>query len=146
MIFIARFVTIIEMKGLFRQYLLFLGIIYLTSLIFPGIVITNGVTGLLIATALVLVGFVIVKPILGIITLPLNMLTFGFFSIILTAFILFLVSLYYKSFTITPFLFPGVKIFSLTIQSFPVNLLLSYVIISATIQLLYKLAQWLFDL
>lgn len=134
------------MKGLLQQYVLILIVIYITSLIFPGIVISGGFTGFFIASALLLIGFVVIKPILSIITLPLNALTFGLFSIFITAFVLFLVSVFYKSFSIVPFIFPEVHIFSFSIQPFSVNLFLSYIIISATIQLLTSLARWLFDL
>lgn len=144
--FCAHFATIEDMKGLLRQYVLILAVIYCTSLIFPGITIGNGLTGLLTATVFLLFGFVFVKPILSIITLPLNVITFGLFSVVITAVVLFLVSSFYNNFTITPFAFPGVQIFTFIIQPFQVNLFLSYIIISATIQLLMSLTRWLFDL
>lgn len=120
--------------------------LFLTPFIFNGISIENGATGYFFAALLLMLGLSILKPILDIIALPIRLLTLGFFPAIVTIVILYAMTIVDKGFSIHSFLFQGFSFLSISIPPFSVNLFLSYVLISVTIQLIFKTFQYVFDL
>jgi putative membrane protein len=68
----------------------------------PGVEITSFFTALVVALVLGLVNAVI-RPLIIILTLPINILTLGLFTLIINAFMFWLVSDIVKGFTITNF-------------------------------------------
>lgn len=134
------------MRGVLQQIVIAFIALYLTSLLLPGLIISGGFQGLFFASIFLVIGFFIVRPVLTILTLPLGALTFGLFSILITAFILFLITIVYSNLVITSFKFPGLLFFFFEIPSFNANIFLSYIIISATIQVIFKIFQYIFDL
>lgn len=134
------------MKYIFGQLTIATTALFLTSLIMPGLSIGGGLPGLFLAAIFLVIGFIVLKPILTLITLPIGMLTLGLFSVVITSIVLFLITIVDKNFTISAFQFPGFSLFFLSIPSFHANILLSYVLISVTIQLIYKFYQFVFDL
>lgn len=124
------------MKYILQQLILNVLALFFTSLVFDGLVIQGGVVGLLYASVLLFLGFFIVKPILTIITLPISFITLGLFSIVITAFVVFLITIIDPNFIIRPFDFQG----------FHLNIFLSYILISVTIQVVYKALIYIFDL
>ena len=75
---------------------------------------------------------------------PFNLLSLGLFSVLITAFILFLITLIYPPIEVKPFNFTGLSLWGIEIHKFYVSLLLSYILISVTIYLITKLIFWLF--
>jgi len=71
-------------------------------------------------------------------------LSLGLFSIFITAFILFLITLIFPSIDVKPFTFYGISFWGIEIHKFYVSLLLSYCLISVTIYLITKVINWLF--
>ncbi|MBP9815514.1 MAG: phage holin family protein [Candidatus Levybacteria bacterium] len=134
------------MKFIFQQLVIAIISLHLTSLFLPGLIITGGFAQLLLASVFLVIGFTIVRPLLNIITLPLGILTLGLFSIITTSFVLFLITMFDKNFNIVSFPFSGISFFGIVIPSFYSNILLSYILISATIQAVQKVLMYIFDL
>ncbi len=132
------------MRSVLRNILLYAFALYLTQMIFSGLVLHGGIQTLLLGGLLLTIGFKLLKPILSVISLPFNLLTLGLFSIVIIAFIIFLITLIYPSIEIRPFTFPGVIIWGVEIHKFYVTSLLSYILISVTIYLITKLIDWLF--
>ncbi|MDO8270009.1 MAG: phage holin family protein [Candidatus Levybacteria bacterium] len=132
------------MKGILRNVLLYAFSLYLTQMLFSGLVLHNGIRTLIVGGILLAIGFKIIKPVLSIISLPFNMLTLGLFSIVILAFILFLITLIYPSIEVRPFTFTGFSFWGIEIHRFYVSLLLSYALISGTIYLITKFINWLF--
>ncbi len=133
------------MKSILRQFLAVILALFITSQIFSGLIIKGGFPGFLYAVVLLTIGLVIVKPILNVITLPLSIVTLGLFSALSILLILFVITKIDPNFTITSFTFKGFTLLSYTIPSFKANFLLSYVLISATIQLVYKFSLSVFE-
>lgn len=123
-----------------------LSALFFTPFVFNGLTVQNGVSGYLFAALIFMLGLLILRPILQIVALPISFITFGFFPIIITMAILFITTLLDRGFSIHSFFFPGFSFLFISIPQFPVNLFLSYVLISVTIQLIYKLFQYIFDL
>jgi putative membrane protein len=132
------------MKTILRNVLLYAFSLYLTSQLFEGLVLHEGMRTLIIGGILLAIGFNILKPILSIISLPFNLLTLGLFSILIIAFILFLITLIYPSIEVRAFTFSGISIWGIEVHKFYVSYLLSYCLISVTIYLITKLINWLF--
>ena len=103
-------------------------------MVFPGIQYTS-LSTLLIAAAVW--GFLnlLILPVLKLITLPLNLITFGLFSIFLSAFILFLVTQLVPGFSVTSFETTGFILGPLNVPSFHFSTLFAYVVISLSIGL-----------
>lgn len=118
--------------------------LYLTSHLFEGLVLHGGIRTLIIGGILLAIGYNILKPILSVISLPFNILTLGLFSILITAFILFLITLIYPPIEVRAFTFAGVSFWGIEVHKFYVSYLLSYCLISVTIYLITKLINWLF--
>lgn len=132
------------MKSVLRNILTYSFSLYLTQLIFSGLVLHGGFRTLFIGGILLAIGFKILKPIFSIITLPFNMLSLGLFSVVIIAFILFLITLVFPSLEVRAFNFNGFEFWGVEIHSFYVTTLLSYVFISVTIYLITKAINWLF--
>lgn len=132
------------MKGIVRNVLLYAFSLYLTQMLFEGLILHGGFQTVIIGGLLLAIGFKLIKPVLSVISLPFNMLTLGLFSMVILAFILFLVTLIYPSIEVRPFTFQGINLGGIEIHRFYVSLLLSYTLISGTIYLTTKLINWLF--
>lgn len=132
------------MKAILRNVLLYAFSLYITQMIFHGLVLHDGMRTLVIGGILLAIGFKILKPILSIISLPFNLLSLGLFSIFIIAFILFLITLIYPPIDVKPFVFTGISFWGIEIHRFYVSLLLSYILISVTIYLITKVINWLF--
>ncbi len=134
------------MKGFFQEIIINSAALYITLSIFTGLGVSGGFWGIFTAAVLITIGFRVLKPVINIITLPLNVITFGLFQALVVAFIVFLITLIYPQMQITPFQFVGAQFFGIIIQPFFVTLFLSYIIISGTIYLINRSLFWLFDL
>lgn len=132
------------MKGILRNVLLYSFALYITKLTFSGLLLHGDLKTLIVGGILLAIGFKIVKPVLSVISLPFNLLTLGLFSILITAFILFLITLIYPPIEVRAFTFPGILFWGIEIHKFYVSLLLSYCLVSVTIYLITKFVSWLF--
>jgi putative membrane protein len=79
--------------------LIIIGIAYLV----PGITVSSFYTALLVAVILGLVN-AILRPILILLTLPVNILTLGLFTLVINALLFWLVSTIIKGFTVDGFM------------------------------------------
>ncbi len=79
------------------------GALLLIAQYIPGIVVTSFTTALLAAVVWGLVGLT-VRPVLGLLTLPINLLTFGLFSFVLNALLFWLVAIFVPGFTVSGFI------------------------------------------
>ena len=132
------------MKAILRNVLLYAFALYVTQAMFAGLVLHGGMRTLFVGGILLAIGFKVIKPVLSLISLPFNLLSLGLFGILITAFILFLITLIYPPIEVAPFNFTGVSFWGIEIHKFYVSLLLSYILISVTIYLITKLVNWLF--
>ncbi len=73
--------------------------VFVASQILPGVHVNSFITALLVALILGVLNL-LVKPVLYILTLPINLLTFGLFSFILNGVIVLLTSFFVKGFTV----------------------------------------------
>lgn len=77
-------------------------VLMLVPYIVPGVEVANFFTALIVAIFLALVN-AIIRPIIIILTLPINILTLGVFTLVINGLMFWLVSAIVKGFTITNF-------------------------------------------
>ena len=88
---------------LILKWLILSAAVMAASYLIPGISVSTFMTALVVALVLGLIN-TFIKPVLEILTLPINFLTLGLFSIVLNAALFWGVSYFVTGFTITGFL------------------------------------------
>ncbi len=78
------------------------GAFWVVAHLVPGIVIASWVTALVLALLWGLIGFT-VKPVLVLLTLPINLITFGLFTLVINGFLLWLLGGIIKGFEVDTF-------------------------------------------
>lgn len=86
------------MKFIIRLLLSALAVVVLSKVL-PNVTVDSYVTALIVAVALSLLNF-IVKPILVILTLPVTIITFGLFLLVINAIIILLADYFIAGFTV----------------------------------------------
>jgi putative membrane protein len=85
------------------RFLIYVVSIFITAYILPGVHIGSIGTAFVVAIVLGILNF-LVKPLLIILTLPINILTLGLFTLIINAILILLVSRIVPGFTLDSFL------------------------------------------
>lgn len=110
------------MKLLFR-WALGAGVFWLIAHYMPGVTVANWKAALILSFLWGLIGFT-VKPILVVLTLPITLLTFGLFSLIINGFLLWLLGGIVKGFEVDTFLHATLAAFLLSLLMGLINWLL----------------------
>lgn len=119
--------------------------LFLVSLLFSGLSISDGFINFLIAGSLLAIFSIILDPIVRIVTLPFNLLTLGLLSFLTTLVALFVLTIFYSNVSVHAFTFQGISFFGLSIGKIQFSRLLSFVVISATIYFVNKALAFLFE-
>lgn len=91
-----------RLLGLFLQLFFSTAAVMIMTRIVPGVEVDGWTTALIVAVVLGIVN-VTIRPVLMLLTLPVNILTLGFFSLFLNALLLLLVDNLVAGFTISSF-------------------------------------------
>jgi putative membrane protein len=91
------------MLTIITRWLTVTAVILLSSILIPGIKVDELSTAVIAAALLGIIN-IFIRPILIVLTLPLNILTLGFFTFIINAFLLKLVAYFVSGFEINNFL------------------------------------------
>src|SRR5258708_40236687 len=97
------------MKTIIRKILTYIGALYFLPQLIPGIHISGGFTTLLIGGVTLALLFLILKPILNLISFPINLVTFGIFSLVINAVLLYLLTVFIKGIAITAFSYHNIN-------------------------------------
>lgn len=119
--------------------------LFLVSLLFSGLQISGGFTNFLIAGALLALFSTLLDPVVRIITLPFNLLTLGFLSFLTTLVALFFLGMFFPAVSVQAFTFDGFSAFGISIGKVHFSLLLSFIVVSATIYIVNRGFGYLFD-
>ncbi|MEX1061692.1 MAG: phage holin family protein [Patescibacteria group bacterium] len=92
--------------------------IFTVSFFIPGISYQEDLQVFLAATLIFALFQMLVKPVLNLVALPLNFVTFGLFSFLISVGLFYLVSSFVPGFTIAGFSFPGIHFGALLIPAF----------------------------
>ena len=131
------------MVGLLKKTLQNSLALFLLTQCIAGFKIIGGVeTFILAGFALAIVSF-IAKPILTILTLPLNMATFGIFSFLTNAVILYIVTIFIPQIVIKTFIFPGTSIAGFVVPKIEVSELFAYIVAAFVLSLITWFITWI---
>lgn len=86
---------------------------------------------------------VVLKPVLNILTLPLNLITLGLFSVITSSIILYLLTVLVPRVVIQAYTFPGTKIAGFVIPSMHLNSLATLFISAVVLSSIIWFITWL---
>lgn len=108
-----------------------------------GVKVDGGLISYIVGGIALSVLFVLVKPILSIITLPLNIITLGLFSFLINAIILYLLTIFVSSISITAFIFQGFSFLGFVVPQFSVNTFFAFIIASILLSFIVGFLKWL---
>lgn len=118
--------------------------LFLLTQVFSGVKIFGGFTSLLFAGfALSIISFLL-TPLLRIIAFPLNLITFGLFTIAINAIVLYILTLFVRTITISPFVWHGISFVGFVIPSFKFgNYLFAFLVVSLGQMIIKYLLVWI---
>lgn len=131
------------MKSLFKLYIINTASLFLISKFIQGIYFGNEYYSLFIAGGVLTMVSLLAKPIIKILILPLNLVTFGFFNWVSSAFVFYLVGLIIKDFKINYFSFSGFSNLWIDIPGVNFSGVLSYIAYSFVFSVIYSFFHWL---
>lgn len=117
--------------------------LFLLSLTFTGLKINGGFGNLLLAGVSLSLISLLAKPILNIISLPFNLITFGLFSFITNAIILYLLTVFYPSVSIASFTFKGFSFVGFVVPVIYFNTFFAFVFLAFGLSLILSFLKWL---
>ncbi len=130
------------LKGILRRFLFYTASLFLTTLLLSGVRIAGGLQAFVIAGIALTIMMFVLKPILTILSFPFNAITFGFFSIIVNAIILFLLTIFIPQITVNPFITSKIIFLGFIIPAIALNKWFAFVVASVTISGVYSLLTW----
>lgn len=131
------------MKTIARAIFIYTFSLYLLPFIIPGVQIKGGLITLLIGGLALSLIFLIIKPILNFITLPVNIITLGLFSILTNVFIIYILTIFISGISIIPFTYPRTEIFGFVIPSLFFNTFFAYIYTSFVLSFIDSFFSWL---
>ena len=89
--------------------------------------------------------YLFVRPLIKILSLPLNIITFGLFSLLVNVAVLYLISVVVPGFEITAFQFEGCEFLGVSVPPFHLNTFLSTLVASAALTASTSVFLWVFS-
>ena len=133
------------MKGIIRTIAIYTGSLVLLPYIIPGVRIDGNWLTFLFAGIILALLYTLLKPILKIISFPLNIATFGLFSLVINVVIFYLLTVFVPQITIHSFVFSGVSYAGFSIPKIAVNEFFSYILAALCILLITSGIKWILD-
>ncbi len=132
------------MKKRFRTALLAILAFLLLTYFYPGFTFdsTNSIT---VASATFAFVYLFVRPLIKVLSLPLNFITFGLFSLLVNVAILYLISMIVPGFEIVAFQFEGCEFLGVSVPAFYLNTFLSTLVASAVLSVSTSVFLWIFS-
>ena len=131
------------MRKITRQLILSIVSFFTVSYFYPGLNFEKTQVLLIASVVFGLLGLTI-KPVLKLVSLPLNLFTFGLFSFFSGALIIFIVSFFVAGFSVGGFDFPGVEISGFQVPAFYFLPVFSALLASILVSWLNTLLRWVF--
>lgn len=131
------------MKGLLRRFLFSTLALFITTQLLSGFHLTGGVQTYIVTGIILSIMMLTLKPVLQLISMPLNLITFGLISFVINAIILFLLTAFVAQVSIEPFSLPGLSFLGFAIPSIPLNKWFAYLVASIVLSGVYSLLTWI---
>ena len=131
------------MKSVLRRIIYYSVALFITAQALEGVTVNGGLGEYLIGGIVLTILFFLVKPILNIITLPLNIITFGLFSFLTNAIILYLLTVVVPNISINAFTHRGFSFLGFVTPKLQVNGFFAFIAASVTSSLIVGFLKWL---
>ncbi len=131
------------MKSVLRRIIYYSVALFITAQALEGVTVNGGLGEYLIGGIVLTILFFLVKPILNIITLPLNIITFGLFSFLTNAIILYLLTVVVPNISINAFTHRGFSFLGFVTPKLQVNGFFAFIAASVTLSLIVGFLKWL---
>jgi putative membrane protein len=116
----------------------------LLAYIYPGFAFDDSQT-IILATAVFAFIYLFIRPVLKLLSLPLNLVTFGLFSFLVNLAILFLIAYLIPGFEIVAYEFEGFHLLGIQIPSLDLNVFLSALVASVALSFISSVVFWIFS-
>lgn len=133
------------MKTLLRSTLFYSFALSLLPSIVPGVTVNDGIMSLLVLGFTLMLLFSVIRPVLNLISLPINIVTVGLFSVLINAFLLYILTVLVPNITISAFEFQGFSWAGFVIPRSDINTFFAYVLSAITISAIISFLNWLTD-
>src|SRR5690348_9356322 len=104
--------------------------LFILSQMFSGVRILGGLPALLFSGAILSLLSVTLKPLLKVLSFPLNAITFGAFSIVINAIVLYVLTLLVKEISIHAFTWQGVSYAGFVVPKFSFGTIMAFLLIA----------------
>ena len=131
------------MRTVLRSIAIYLFALYFLPQIIPGFTLDGGFWTLIIGSTTLALMFLILKPILNIISFPVNLITLGLFSIVVNAFILYLLTIVVPEITVQPFTYPRTELSGFIIPRIEFNTFFAYAYSAFVLATINSVIRWL---
>lgn len=133
------------MKPFVRNSLFNAFSIFFLSQILPGVKVDGGIATYLFGGFALTILFILLKPVLNILSMPLNLVTLGFFSFLTNVIIFYLLTVLVIGISITSFTFAGFSYAGFIIPPVYFNTLFAFVLVSFLQSLCVSFLNWLIE-
>jgi len=133
------------MRFLLKNISLYALSLFSLEILFSGVSIRGGTMTYVIGGILLTLFFYTIKPLLQLFTLPLQFATLGLFTVIVNAFILYILTVLVPNITITGFTFQGFSLLGFIIPKITLNAFFAYILCAVVISCLTTFINWLFE-
>ena len=131
------------MKNLLRLFLFYTISLFATTQLIAGFQLKGGLQIYLVTGLILSLMMLILKPILQFLSMPLNLITFGFASFLVNAIILFLLTVFVAQVQVNGFVFPGLSFMGFATPSVPLNRWFAYIVASIVLSGVYSFLTWI---
>lgn len=131
------------MRSFLRSALFNAFSIFLISQILPGVKVSGGILTYIFGGVALTFLLIILRPLLNILTLPLNLVTLGFFSFLSNVIIFYLLTVFVSGISITSFTFPGINYVGFVIPKIYFNTLFAFILVSFLQSVIFSFLTWI---
>ncbi len=131
------------MRGFVRNILFNSFSIFLLTQVMSGVKVTGGLPTYIFGGLALTILLLFIKPILNILSLPLNIITFGLFSFVTNIIIFYLLTVIVPGISITAFTFPGISYSGFVVPSIYFNTIFAFLMVSFLQSLIVSFLTWL---
>lgn len=117
--------------------------LFILSQTLAGVKVSGGIQTLLLSGFILSILFIVIKPILNLVSLPLNMVTFGLFSFISNAILLYILTVFVPNVSISEFTFSGFSFAGFIVPVMHFSTFWAFIISAAALALVINFFHWL---
>lgn len=133
------------MKNFIRRVLVYAFALFFLSEAIDGVAISGGLQTYIFGGVVFALLYMFLKPVLHIVALPFNLITMGWFSFIINALLLYLLTVLVPDISITSFVFSGFTFVGFVIPKISLVGIFAFVVSSIVLSGLVGFLYWLMD-